>query len=77
MDVTDILGEGIEQPITIDTNSGAVITATSHYINCSDGKTYTIIGNTLKGSDGSISYNISSYEEAIGIVIGFCGGKKR
>ena len=60
----------------ITTNSGVTITVSGSFINCSDGKTYTIMGSSLTGPDGFASYNIKSQDEAIGIVIGLYGGKR-
>ena len=59
----------------ITTNSGVIITVTGSFINCSDGKTYTIIGSSLTGPDGFVSHNIKSQDEAIGIIVGLYGGK--
>jgi hypothetical protein len=60
----------------ITTNSGVTITVSGSFINCSDGKTYSILGNTLNGPDGIVSRNIKSTDEAVGIVIGIYGGKR-
>lgn len=60
----------------ITTNSGITITVSGNFINCSDGKTYTLIGNSLTESNGFISHNIKSQDEAIGIIIGLYGGKR-
>lgn len=59
----------------ITTNSGVTITVLGNFINCSDGKTYTIMGNSLTGPDDFASHNIKSQDEAIGIIIGLYGGK--
>ena len=59
----------------IITKSGVTITAPGTSINCSDGKTYNFMGNSLIGPNGVISMNVQSYEEAVGIVIGLYGGR--
>lgn len=60
----------------IITKSGITITVLGNFIKCSDGKTYTIMGSSLRGPDGFIAHNIKSNDEAIGVVIGLYGGKR-
>ena len=60
----------------IMTNSGVTITVSGNFINCSNGKTYTIMGSFLSGLDGVVANNIKSQDEAIGVVIGLYGGKR-
>ena len=60
----------------IMTNSGVTITVSGSFINCSNGKTYTIMGSSLTGPDGFVAHNIKSQAEAIGIVVGLYGGKR-
>lgn len=59
----------------IATNSGVTITVSGSFINCSDGKTYTIMGSSLVGPNGFVSHNIKSQDEAIGIIIGLYDSK--
>lgn len=60
---------------TIITKQGVMITANAPNISCSDGKTYFWSGTTLTGPFGMSSYNVRSFEEAVGIVIGYYGGR--
>lgn len=62
--------------MVIITKSGVTITVSGTFIHCSDGKTYSFVGNSLTGPNGVISWNVKSYEEAVGIVIGLYGGKR-
>lgn len=62
--------------MVIMTNSGVTIIVSGNCISCSDGKMYTILGNSLTGPNGFVSYNIKSQDEAIGIIIGMYGGKR-
>lgn len=61
--------------MTIMTKRGVMITASSPNISCSDGKTYIWTGTTLIGPFGMSSYNVRSFEEAVGIVTGYYGGR--
>jgi len=54
---------------------GVTITQSGNTIYCSNGETYTFSGNMLFGSGGTISSNVSSIQEAVGIVAGLHGGK--
>lgn len=60
---------------TIITKQGVMITASAPNISCSDGKTYFWSGTTLTGPFGMSSFNVRSFEEAVGIVIGYYGGR--
>lgn len=60
---------------TIITKQGVMITASAPNISCSDGKTYFWSGTTLTGPFGMNSFNVRSFEEAVGIVIGYYGGR--
>ena len=61
--------------MTIMTKQGVMITASAPNISCSDGKTYFWSGTTLTGPFGRSSFNVRSFEEAVGIVIGYYGGR--
>lgn len=61
--------------MVVTTRSGVVITVNGNFISCSNGKIYSLIGTMLSGSDGVISHNIKSKDEAVGIIIGMYGGK--
>lgn len=61
--------------MTIMTKKGVMITASEPNISCSDGKTYFWSGTTLIGPFGMSSYNVRSFEEAVGIVTGYYGGR--
>ena len=61
--------------MTIMTKQGVMITASAPNISCSDGKTYFWSGTTLTGPFGMSSFNVRSFEEAVGIVIGYYGGR--
>lgn len=60
---------------TIITKQGVMITASAPNISCSDGKTYFWSGTTLTAPFGMSSFNVRSFEEAVGIVIGYYGGR--
>ena len=60
---------------TIITKQGVMITASAPNISCSDGKTYFWSSTTLTGPFGMSSFNVRSFEEAVGIVIGYYGGR--
>ena len=42
----------------------------------SNGETYTLMGSTLSGPHGVVSWNCGSIEEAVGTVVGLHGGRK-
>ena len=46
-----------------------------HSISVSNGEIYNYMGHLLSGS-GIASYNVSSLEEAVGIIVGMHGGRK-
>ncbi len=60
----------------IITNSGIIINVMGNFIRCSDGKTYTVVGNLLQGSGGIISRNVRSVDEAVNIIVGMYGGRR-
>lgn len=60
----------------IITNSGIVINVMGNFIHCSNGKTYTVLGNILQGSGGIVSRNVRSVDEAVSIIVGMYGGKR-
>lgn len=57
-------------------NDGTAITQMGNFIVCSNGITYTFMGNTLVGPKDVISMNVTNISEAVDIVIGLHGGKK-
>ena len=59
----------------IMTKQGIQISVSGNNIVCSDGKMFTYSGGMLMGPGGTISYGVSSINEALGIVIGMYGGR--
>ena len=55
---------------------GTTINVIGSTITTSRGETYHLTGRCLIGPTGTVSMNVSSMDEAIGIVIGIHGGRR-
>jgi len=59
----------------IMSNNGTGISVSGNSIMTTDGKVYQLSGGILYGPNGTMSMNVKSMDEAVGIVTGLCGGK--
>lgn len=55
---------------------GVLVTRSGNSILCSDGTIYILLGRMLTGPGGVVAWNCSGPAEAMGIVLGFHGGRQ-
>lgn len=62
--------------VTVHTNDGAIVQGIRNIIAVNNGEVYQRIGSLLTGTNGVISHNVKTDEDAMELIIRLHGGQK-